>query len=61
MTIIVLSCKLALCPDHTSHEENGLVNKVEFLGPQTYAPAQACATSPATASSGLAITTSLAW
>ena len=34
--------------------------QIKFLGPQTHAPAQACATSPATASSGLAITTSLA-
>ena len=24
--------KLVSCPDHTSHEENGLVNEVEFLG-----------------------------
>ena len=26
---------LVLCPDHTSHEENGLVNQVKFLGPIT--------------------------
>jgi len=26
---------LVSCPDHTSHEENGLVNQVEFLGPIT--------------------------
>jgi len=23
---------LVSCPEHTSHEENGLVNQVEFLG-----------------------------
>jgi len=23
---------LVSCPDHTSHEENGLVNQVEFVG-----------------------------
>ena len=23
------------CPDHTSHEENGLVKQVKFLGPIT--------------------------
>ena len=23
---------VVLCPDHTSHKENGLVNHVEFLG-----------------------------
>jgi len=29
------SVSLVLCPDHTSHEENGLVNQVEYLGPIT--------------------------
>ena len=27
--------RIVSCPDHTSHEENGLVNQVEFLGPTT--------------------------
>jgi len=30
VVIVVVSC-----PDHTSHEENSLVNQVEFLGPIT--------------------------
>ena len=29
-------CLLVSCPDHTSHEENGLVNQVEFLGLETH-------------------------
>jgi len=28
----ILTSHLVSCPDHTSHEENGLVNQVEFLG-----------------------------
>jgi len=29
---VIPSARLVSCPDHTSLEENGLVNQVEFLG-----------------------------